>query len=89
MAKFLRIAQWNANGLAQHKDEDQLFLRHNKIDILLISETHSPLRPTSNYHNTILTTLLQVKASRFHDDDNNNNNNCNWVVTRWQWLFYT
>jgi len=19
---------------------------------------------------------------------NNNNNNCNWVVTRWQWLFY-
>jgi len=24
------------------------------------------------------------------DDDNNNNNNfnCNWVVTRWQWLFY-
>jgi hypothetical protein len=30
------------------------------------------------------------------DDDNNNNNNnnnnifiyCNWIVTRWQWLFY-
>ena len=40
MAKFLRVAQWNANGLAQHKEEVQLFLRHNKIDILLISETH-------------------------------------------------
>jgi len=40
MAKFLRIAQWNANGLAQHKDEVQLFLQHNKIDILLVSETH-------------------------------------------------
>jgi len=31
------------------------------------------------------------------DDDNNNNNNiiiiifinCDWVFTRWQWLFYT
>jgi exonuclease III len=39
MAKFLRIAHWNANGLAQHKDEVQLFLQH-KIDILLVSETH-------------------------------------------------
>jgi hypothetical protein len=35
MAKFLRIAQWNANGLAQHKGEVQLFLQQNKIDILL------------------------------------------------------
>ena len=40
MAKFLLIAQWNANGLAQHKDEFQLFLQQNKIDILLVSETH-------------------------------------------------
>jgi exonuclease III len=40
MAKFLRIALWNANGLAQHKDEILLFLQHNKIDILFISETH-------------------------------------------------
>jgi exonuclease III len=40
MAKFLRIALWNANGLTQHKDEIQFFLQQNKIDILLISETH-------------------------------------------------
>jgi len=40
MAKFLRIAQWNAKGLAQHKGEVQLFLQQNKIDILLVSETH-------------------------------------------------
>ena len=40
MAKFLRIALWNANGHAQHKEEIQLFLQHNIIDILLISETH-------------------------------------------------
>jgi exonuclease III len=39
MTKFLRIAQWNANGLAQYKDEVQLFLQQNKFDILLVSET--------------------------------------------------
>jgi exonuclease III len=40
MAKFLRIAQWNANGLAQDKGEVQLFLQQNKVDILLVSENH-------------------------------------------------
>jgi len=45
----LRIAQWNANGLQQHKDEVKLFLNQNKIDILLISETHF----TSKNHFTI------------------------------------
>jgi hypothetical protein len=40
MSKFLRIALRNANGLSKHKDEIQLFLHQNKIDILLISETH-------------------------------------------------
>jgi exonuclease III len=44
----LRIAQWNANGLQQHK-EVKLFLYQNKIDILLISETHF----TSRNHLTI------------------------------------
>jgi exonuclease III len=46
MAKFLRIAQWNANGLDQHKEEVQLFLQHNKIDILRVSET----KFTTNTH---------------------------------------
>jgi exonuclease III len=36
--------QWNANGLAQHKGEFQLFLQQNKIDILLVSETHSTIK---------------------------------------------
>jgi exonuclease III len=40
MAKFIKIALWNANGLAQHKDEVKTFLDHNAIDILLVSETH-------------------------------------------------
>jgi exonuclease III len=40
MAKFLKIALWNANGLLQHKDEIKTFLDHNVIDILLVSETH-------------------------------------------------
>ena len=38
--KFLRIAQWNANGLQNHKEELTIFLKQNYIDILLISETH-------------------------------------------------
>jgi exonuclease III len=44
--KFLRIAQWNANGLQNHKEEIKLFLKQNFIDILLISETHFT---TKNY----------------------------------------
>jgi exonuclease III len=38
--KILRIAQWNANGLQQHKEELTVFLKQNLIDIMLISETH-------------------------------------------------
>jgi len=44
----LRIAQWNANGLQQHK-EVKLFLNQNQIVILLICETHL----TSKNHFTI------------------------------------
>jgi exonuclease III len=40
MAKFIKIALWNANSLAQHKDEVKTFMDHNAIDILLVSETH-------------------------------------------------
>jgi exonuclease III len=40
MVKFVKIALWNANGLLQHKDEIEIFLDHNAIDILLVSETH-------------------------------------------------
>ena len=36
----MRIAVWNANGLAQHKFELELFLKQQQIDVLLISETH-------------------------------------------------
>lgn len=37
---FLRIAQWNANGLLNHIQEIIYFLKKEKIDILLISESH-------------------------------------------------
>jgi exonuclease III len=40
MAKFIRITLWNANGIAQQKDEIKMCLQQNKIDILLISGTH-------------------------------------------------
>ena len=36
----MKIAQWNANGLQQHKEEVKLSLKQNLIDILLVSETH-------------------------------------------------
>jgi len=42
----LRIAQWNANGLQQHKEEVKLFLIQNLTDIILVSETHFT---TKNY----------------------------------------
>lgn len=38
--KFLRIAIWNANGLAHRRQEIELLITVNKLDILLISETH-------------------------------------------------
>lgn len=38
--KILRIATWNANGLANHKQEVIAFLDINKVDVLLVSETH-------------------------------------------------
>jgi exonuclease III len=39
------MAQWNANGLQNHKEE-MIFLQQNCIDKLLISETHFT---TKNY----------------------------------------
>ena len=36
----LRIAIWNANGLLQSLQELKVFLHTNKIDVLLIAETH-------------------------------------------------
>jgi hypothetical protein len=40
MPNFLRIMEWNANGLLQHKDELQAILSTENIDICLISETN-------------------------------------------------
>jgi exonuclease III len=36
----LSIAVWNANGVSQRKQEINIFLRTNNIDVLLVSETH-------------------------------------------------
>jgi hypothetical protein len=44
MIHTLRIATWNANGLTNHTQEISLFLNINKIDILLISESHATNR---------------------------------------------
>lgn len=36
----LRFATWNANGISQHRLEIESFIINQKIDILLISESH-------------------------------------------------
>lgn len=36
----LLIAVWNANGILNHINEIELFLKNNLIDILLVSESH-------------------------------------------------
>ncbi|PNF37915.1 hypothetical protein B7P43_G03886 [Cryptotermes secundus] len=48
MAKFLRIAQWNASGVPSHQEDIKIFLNINSIDILLISETHFTSRSYFN-----------------------------------------
>lgn len=44
MAPSIRIAAWNANGLPNHVQEITAFLKVNKLDVLLISESHSTER---------------------------------------------
>ena len=34
----LTIAIWNANGISNHKNEVEIFLKNNFIDIFLISD---------------------------------------------------
>ena len=36
----LKIALWNANGLAQHTEEVKTYIQNQQVDIMLISETH-------------------------------------------------
>lgn len=38
--KGIKLAHWNANGLTTHKLELEKFLILNRIDVMLISETH-------------------------------------------------
>jgi len=40
MANFLRLALWNANSIIHHKEELQVFLQDQLIDIMLIRENH-------------------------------------------------
>lgn len=44
----IKIALWNANGILNHTNEIELFIRMNKIDIMLISETHATDRTYLN-----------------------------------------
>lgn len=49
MAWSYSLALWNANGLLNHRLELEQFLHTNKIDILLVSETHFTNRSYLTY----------------------------------------
>jgi exonuclease III len=38
--RIIRIVEWNANGLLNHKLELKQILQDNTTDVLLVSETH-------------------------------------------------
>ena len=40
MLQLVRILLWNANGVQKHKEERELLMSTEKIDVSLISETH-------------------------------------------------
>lgn len=50
----LRINLWNANGLAFHRPEIEVFLSEEELDIVLLSETHftgRSIHEHKTYHN--------------------------------------
>uniref|UniRef100_A0A6M2DME9 Putative rna-directed dna polymerase from mobile element jockey n=1 Tax=Xenopsylla cheopis TaxID=163159 RepID=A0A6M2DME9_XENCH len=49
MVFTLRIGVWNSNGLAQHNHELYYFLQVQKIDVMLISETHFTSTPNIRF----------------------------------------
>ena len=52
--KALRINLWNANGLAFHRLEIEVFLSEEELDIVLLSETHftgRSIHEHKTYHN--------------------------------------
>ncbi|KAJ4426234.1 hypothetical protein ANN_27046 [Periplaneta americana] len=58
MAQSLRIGLWNANGLANRRQEVEFFLNIHKLDVLLISETHFT---DKNYFNIPRYTIYDTK----------------------------
>jgi exonuclease III len=54
MLKFIKIAQWNANGLQNHQEEIKIFLKINAIDILIISKIHFTDKSYINIPNYII-----------------------------------
>src|SRR6476661_823461 len=50
----LKICFWNANGIRQHKNELEYFLKNKQIDVMMISETHLTSRNTFNINGYIL-----------------------------------
>jgi len=75
MDRKLKLATWNANGLAKHSLEVKAFILSHDIDILLVSETHSKkiacervffiiiLKTITNCHSTFGNTFDDLSES--------------------------
>ena len=50
----LKICFWNANGIRQHKNELEYFLKNKQIDVMIVSETHLTSRNTFKINGYIL-----------------------------------
>ncbi len=65
----LRIGVWNANGLILHNRKAEILVLNNKIDILLISETHftssSKIQINSSYSHI----RLSLRALKSADEN--------------------
>jgi hypothetical protein len=51
MTTQLLIVLWNANGLARQADEVKTYLRHQNVDIKLISENHFTMKSSIHIPN--------------------------------------
>ena len=50
----LKICFWNANGIRQHENELEYFLKNKQIDVMMVSETHLTSRNTFKINGYIL-----------------------------------
>ena len=68
--KPLGIALWNANGLAQHKNELEFVLNNQDVQVMLISETHFINKNFLKVHSIIHNILVEEPMGALHLSSN-------------------